>query len=74
MSTSNQSPLENEDIRMHNNRYEAPVENSGPKESVMSESFNLKNVLQKLQNEKNYADLNWSGSFDEYLDLSLIHI
>lgn len=69
MSTSNQSPLENEDIRMHNNRYEAPVENSGPKESVMSESFNLKNVLQKLQNEKNYADLNWSGSFDEYLDI-----
>lgn len=66
---SSQESLENPNIRMHNNRQEALRPNLGTKESVMSESFNLKNVLQKLQDEKNYQDLNWSGTFDQYLDV-----
>lgn len=35
----------------------------------MSEGFNVKEVLKGIQNEKNYLDLNWTGSFDSYLDI-----
>lgn len=39
------------------------------KERVMSQSFDATNFLKKIQNEKNYLDLNWSGSFNEYLEI-----
>lgn len=33
----------------------------------MSNSFDAKSVLKQLQDEKHYKDLNWSGSFDDYI-------
>lgn len=35
----------------------------------MGSNFDAKNVLKKIQNEKNFLDLNWSGNFDDYLNI-----